>query len=207
MKGPTSFNYLRTVQNTVHISFEEACRALGLLMDDKQWEQTLREACLLTNACQLRQLFVIIVVHCCASNPLELWELFRDEMSDDIRYRMEQTVQSPVEFNEEIFNMSLLDVQEKLHFASNGKTMTDYGLPTPHVNTCIPVCQEYFAATNYNSENLKRIINNAEPKLNREQQNTYNTVLNDIEQGLGNTYYLDAPGGTGTVFLLINNSQ
>lgn len=116
-------------------------------------------------------------------------------MSDDICYRLQE-----IESNNEIFNFTLLDIEEKISSASNGKSMADYGLPTPHSNNTIPGNQEYFQETYYDCNMLETIIENGVPKLNTEQQYSFDTILNDIEKGLGKTYYLDAPGGTGMIY-------
>lgn len=189
--------HLRTVDDTIYNTFEEACRARNLLIDEKQWEDTLREACLFTNPCKLRELFAIIVVHCYAANPMHLWETFKNEMSDDICYRLQQT-----ESNNEIFNITLLDIEEKISSASNGKSMADYGLPIPHSNNTIPGNQEYFRETHYDCSILETIINNGVPQLNPEQQYCFDTILHNVEKGLGKTYYLDAPGGTGMIYAI-----
>lgn len=169
-------------------------------MDDKQWEVALQEACIFSNPCKLRELFVIIVVHCYAANGLYLWNTFKEELSDDIRYRIENTVGSPIEFSDEIFNTALLDIQAKLSSASNGKTMADHGLPTPHsTNSTDAMNQEYFRATHCDSQYLEEIIQNGVPKLNMEQTHAFNTILNDVEKGVGKSYYLDAPGRTGMI--------
>jgi hypothetical protein len=41
--GATSFEHLRTVDNTEHLTFQAACRALGLLQDDAEWDTCMRE--------------------------------------------------------------------------------------------------------------------------------------------------------------------
>ncbi|XP_052193809.1 uncharacterized protein LOC127802150 [Diospyros lotus] len=44
VKGPKSFQSLRTVDNVVHDTFKLACVARGLLEDDEEWIQCLKEA-------------------------------------------------------------------------------------------------------------------------------------------------------------------
>jgi hypothetical protein len=44
--GMTSFEHLWTVDNTEHLTFQAACRALGLLQDDAEWDTCMREACM-----------------------------------------------------------------------------------------------------------------------------------------------------------------
>jgi hypothetical protein len=41
--GATSFEHLRTVDDTEHLTFQAACKALGLLQDDAEWDTCMRE--------------------------------------------------------------------------------------------------------------------------------------------------------------------
>ncbi|OMP05879.1 hypothetical protein COLO4_08486 [Corchorus olitorius] len=56
VKGATSYTVLRTVNGTVHQTFKEACHALGLLGDDKEWKMAIEEASVHAAAPQLRSL-------------------------------------------------------------------------------------------------------------------------------------------------------
>jgi hypothetical protein len=38
VKGATSYEHLRTVDATVHDTFKDACIAMGLLLDDNEWQ-------------------------------------------------------------------------------------------------------------------------------------------------------------------------
>src|SRR3954466_5297662 len=44
VKGPTSFEDVRTVNGQVRATFKAACFAYGLLEDDSEWMQCLQEA-------------------------------------------------------------------------------------------------------------------------------------------------------------------
>jgi len=44
IKGPTSFNFLKTVDNITYSSYRETCTALQLLRDDNYIIDTLNEA-------------------------------------------------------------------------------------------------------------------------------------------------------------------
>lgn len=57
VRGPTSFNDLRTVEGVLHLTYQSACRALGLLEDDSHWDETLREAFVSYSPSKLHQLF------------------------------------------------------------------------------------------------------------------------------------------------------
>src|SRR5712664_4458661 len=55
VRGPTSPEALRTMDGNL-LPWKEACAALGLL-DDKEWDQCLREACPINPGHMLRDLF------------------------------------------------------------------------------------------------------------------------------------------------------
>jgi len=89
VKGPTSFEDLRTYDGVVHQSFKSACIARGLLDSDEQWSHKLTEAALWQGGFQLRQLFVCILLHCQPADPLELWRNHAQHLSDDCRHRLQ----------------------------------------------------------------------------------------------------------------------
>ena len=78
VRGPTSFQDLRTIEGELCATFREACQKLGLLEDDQHWDRTLSEAQLTSFPPQLRSLFAIILTSCHPSNPSGLWEKFKE---------------------------------------------------------------------------------------------------------------------------------
>jgi hypothetical protein len=53
VKGPTSFIDIRTVDGVVYPTFREACIARGLLEDDGEWRECLREAAVMQTGSRL----------------------------------------------------------------------------------------------------------------------------------------------------------
>uniref|UniRef100_A0A914YXU2 Uncharacterized protein n=1 Tax=Panagrolaimus superbus TaxID=310955 RepID=A0A914YXU2_9BILA len=82
--GPTSFENLRTVDGTLYESNREACVALGLVLNDKLYEDTLLEALNHTNPNQFRYLFARLLAHCDLGSPLELFDRFVDHLTSDL---------------------------------------------------------------------------------------------------------------------------
>ncbi|XP_060809966.1 uncharacterized protein LOC132904053 [Amyelois transitella] len=115
IRGPTSFTDLRTINGYLCQTYREACQRLGLLENDNHWELTLQEATLTASAEQLRELFAIILTTCNPSNPKRLWDAFKRSMSDDILYQIRQTnPELTIEFNDDIFNETLIRLEDKL---------------------------------------------------------------------------------------------
>ncbi|XP_071688933.1 uncharacterized protein [Rutidosis leptorrhynchoides] len=84
LRGPRSFEELRTVDGKIHETFKDACFAYGLINDDREWTQAISEARLWASGAQLRDLFVTILLICDVTNPLKLWEKNWEALSKDI---------------------------------------------------------------------------------------------------------------------------
>ena len=69
VRGPTSFENLRSVNDIVYETYREACLQLGLLKDDKHWDDVSSEASDTKRSSQIRSLFTIIFTQCVTSNP------------------------------------------------------------------------------------------------------------------------------------------
>lgn len=69
IKGPESFNDLKTINGIEFPTYREACMELGLLENDNHWNTILYEASEIDMPKRIRNLFVIILTHCNPSNP------------------------------------------------------------------------------------------------------------------------------------------
>ena len=87
VRGPTSFEDLRTVNGIILQTYQGTCKRLGLLEGDQHWENTLSDAVVSETATKLRELFTIILIFCQPSDPFELWSKFRNDLCEDILYR------------------------------------------------------------------------------------------------------------------------
>ncbi len=83
VKGPASFQALKTVNEEICETYREACYRLGLLENDQQWDTTLAEATLTCLPPQIRTVFAIILTTYAPSDPKNLWEKNKESMSDD----------------------------------------------------------------------------------------------------------------------------
>jgi hypothetical protein len=74
VKGPKSFEDLRTTNDILHPTFQAACIAHGLLEDDRDWVICFEEAIVWQTGKQLQVLFSTALVFSCVSDPKPLWE-------------------------------------------------------------------------------------------------------------------------------------
>ncbi|GFX52334.1 ATP-dependent DNA helicase [Trichonephila clavipes] len=85
--GPISFQDLRTVNGQLCTTYRQACQELNLLENDAHWDTALADASNTAQPQQIRTLFAIILTTCFPSNPKDLWEKYKDYMSEDILHR------------------------------------------------------------------------------------------------------------------------
>ncbi|XP_058797039.1 uncharacterized protein LOC131667563 [Phymastichus coffea] len=100
VKGPTSYNDLKTVDNILYPSFTAACLALGIIEDDEEWNKAMREAVTWMMPTRLRLLFVRILIHCQPVYPEKLWDTFKNAMSEDFSRNNELNVSYQMAYSE-----------------------------------------------------------------------------------------------------------
>lgn len=193
IRGPTSFEVLKMVDGVLHPTFQSACKALRLIEDDEHWCAALEEAVFSQSPFMMRELFSVLLVHCQVSDPLNLWDKFKEHLSEDFRHQVEKNVEVDVDqFSNDIFNKCLLSIEESIQ-ALGGRTLREYGLPQPS-RVQILENREYLRETNYNLEVLTNVVARNEYTLTAEQKIAYDEIITTIEQNAGGIFFLDAPG-------------
>ena len=84
VRGPTSYEDLRMVNQFKCETFREACSMRGLLEDEGHWSATLEEAALSRSSRMLRNLFGTMIVTCGLGNPKSLWDKHKENLAEDI---------------------------------------------------------------------------------------------------------------------------
>lgn len=86
--GAKGFEELRTYKGIIYPSFWAAAQARGLLTNDAEWINCLREANALQHPRHLRYLFAMILCCCSPSDPKKLWTLYANDLSADFLYKV-----------------------------------------------------------------------------------------------------------------------
>jgi hypothetical protein len=73
-----------------HETFQELCRAKGLLADDREYHMAMEEALRTESDPVVRDLFFLILMFCMPDNPALLFELYAIRMVESLRYRASQ---------------------------------------------------------------------------------------------------------------------
>ncbi|XP_038716065.1 uncharacterized protein LOC120009516 [Tripterygium wilfordii] len=202
VKGALNFTDIRTVKGVVHQTFKEACNAMGLIGDDREWHDAMDEASQWATSKELRQLFVTLIIFCEVTNVNHLFQTQLSNLRDDIIYKAQQRLgMSDINLTEEqTRNQVLIELQ--ILFQRNGTCLTDFKLPTPtggqvddYNNTLLR------EEMSYNTIELQDQNHSLAQQLNDEQKIVYEAILTSVYQHSGGLFFVYGHGGTGKTFL------
>ncbi|CAN7113213.1 unnamed protein product, partial [Brassica rapa subsp. narinosa] len=88
VKGPRSYEEIRTVKGIVYKTFKDACYALGLLDDDKEYIEAINEASFWGTGNFLRKLFAIMLFSNSMAMPVKVWNATWRILTEDILYKL-----------------------------------------------------------------------------------------------------------------------
>jgi len=93
IKGPTSFDDIKTVDGVKKNSFKDVCYALGLLEDDKEFIDAIIEASHWGTGTFLRNLFVSLLLAKQIARPTVVWDKTWEHLTEDILYKQRRLLQ------------------------------------------------------------------------------------------------------------------
>ncbi|KAK1383672.1 hypothetical protein POM88_021407 [Heracleum sosnowskyi] len=116
VRGATSFEDVRKVNGVLYNTYKEACFHHGLLEDDDEWHDAIKDAAVHQTGSQLRELFVTLLLFCDVSDVRALWDLHWKTFSDDIelRQRRGSSMQNFVIGDKRLECLTLYDVDLQL---------------------------------------------------------------------------------------------
>lgn len=85
VKGPVSYDAIKIVDDVKYDTFKEACFAMGLLDDDKEFIDALNQVAQWGIVDHLRRLFVTLLVGNQFARPEVVWDKTWQNLSDDKR--------------------------------------------------------------------------------------------------------------------------
>ena len=137
----------------------------------------------------------LIVPHSspCSFPPLDLWNEFRDELSDDHFHRLQN--------REAATQAALRDLQRLLE--GEGRRLREYGLPEP-----ADFDEEAFRTKEmrretiaYDASEEARLAERKEKSMYPLQFEAFQTIKESMMNNAGKVFFLDGPGGSGKTYL------
>jgi hypothetical protein len=203
VKGATSYEHLRIVDGREHYTFKDACIAMGLLADDNEWHQALEEASVWALGRQLHDMFASMLMFCEVTNPRQLWDAHWESLSNDIEAMTRcERVDPTVTLSKDVLkDRALYEIDQVL--MRNGHRLEDFPtLPKfnyiPSIHGGNRLVEEKFA---YDRHSLTIDVDNAEDRLNGDQHNAYEIILNAMTNKEGKLLFVYGSGGTGKTFV------
>lgn len=95
VKGPTCFDDIKTVNGKLFSTYKEACEEFGLLNDDKEYVDAIKEASTWATGSFLRRFFVMLLLSNSVTRPHDLWSKSWTFLSEDIHHRQRQIMNFP----------------------------------------------------------------------------------------------------------------
>lgn len=190
IKGPTSFQAIKTIDGQECQTNREACFKLGMLEHDQHWNDTLTEASETCHPHQIRTLFAIILTTCAPSNPKDLWEKHKESMSEDILLRERQDNPNlDVQYSEDIFNKSLI-LLEDICGSINNKNLDQLGLFSPKRNGFRVLDRNVLMEKQYDVNALHIYVETHEKLLTNDQRLAYNSVMDYVQKKMVDFFFL-----------------
>ncbi|XP_075106751.1 uncharacterized protein LOC107828842 [Nicotiana tabacum] len=189
VRGPKSYEDLRTVSEIPCSTFRESAEKRGLLYCSNSLIECMLEAVSYQMPYSLRRLFATLLVYCNPADPKKLWEMFEDSTSEDFKYFFD--------FEEKgVRHKVLSHINDILH--SMGHDINEYKLIPKNIRaskTAKDAKDIHFERNIIVSEQDLLL-----PKrLNIQQLRSYNTIIDRVFSGKQGTFFVDGPGGTASI--------
>nr|KAJ0215763.1 hypothetical protein LSAT_V11C300143230 [Lactuca sativa] len=203
VKGPTSFDDIRTVNGQTHSSFRDACYKLGLLDDDKEYIDAIKEASHFGSGFYLRFLFATLLMCNSMSKAEVVWENTWEYLADGILYRQRQRFKS-AELSlgvDELKNLTLFEIQQIL--LRNNSTLKNFkNMPYPDVESVSSSNNRLITEElDYDVLVIKNDYDRMFLALTNEQRNIFLNIMSAIQENKGGVFFVYGYGGTGKTFL------
>ena len=149
IRGPCSFEDLKTIDSHTCETYREACQQRGLLEDDKHHDEALKETADQRSTPALRSLFYVILTMCEPSNPLQLWINHQGNLCEDCLRRFRLNLRDEnLQLTNTIRNQCLCDIEDKI-LMMGGKSLSHYGLHDPDRGAALHLARGYAREINY----------------------------------------------------------
>ncbi|XP_074318083.1 uncharacterized protein LOC141654868 [Silene latifolia] len=207
VKGAQSFEDLRTIGHTLYPMFKDACYARGLLNNDKEWDDAMREANKWAMPSQLRELFITMVLFCEVTDVNKLWESNYLIMSEDIERKKRKMFGDPMLIltDEARITYTLIELDKIV--MTYGKRLKDVrDMPQPKEEDIAGMenklirGEKMYDKQQQQQQQQEQWMSRVK-QLNKEQLYVFEEVIKAVEQKTEKLIFVYGHGGTGKTFL------
>ncbi|XP_019195835.1 PREDICTED: uncharacterized protein LOC109189678 [Ipomoea nil] len=203
IRGPKSYEDIRTVNGVQYDSFRDACYARGLVDDDNEYVDAIDEPSHWALADQLRRLFVTLLMSNCMRKLEIVWHAVWQHLSDDAQFNVRKQLQNRdfVLTDSHKMNFALVEIEKLL--SNHGKSLKDYPeMPTANFGALNVIANRFIQEElAYDCGEQEKENQELVRQLTDEQKAIYNEVLTDLDRQEGGLFFVFGYGGTGMTFL------
>ncbi|XP_016206591.2 uncharacterized protein LOC107646964 [Arachis ipaensis] len=174
VRGPTNYDQIKSANGVIHNSFRDACFALGLLNDDREYIEAIKVASCWGLGDYLRKLFTVMLM----SNNLSLTD---DQLKTRCLYEIEMILQDNRKSLKEYPHMPFPKCFVRLKF-QNGLI---------------------YKELNYDKNNLKNEFQTLFSSLTQEQQGVFEKIVEVVSKENGGVFFVYGHRGTCKTYLWI----
>ena len=195
--GVTGFEELRTIKDDdledgeyICKNYKEACQKMGLYHDDTEWDKVMEEASIWGFPKSLRMLAANILLYNRPVDPMTFIANHVESLTEDFRRKNEKAGQS------EIHDWLFSELEQLLEAAGSGLKPVGLQEPERVKKTTRAFSHEY----NWDLTLLRDEQDNILGKLTEQQTVIFDAITESIKSSDGQTFFIDAPGGSGKSF-------
>ncbi|XP_013613951.1 PREDICTED: uncharacterized protein LOC106320129 [Brassica oleracea var. oleracea] len=179
IKGPRSYDELKTYNSVKYHDFKSVCYARGYLDNDVEWHESMSEGARWATPYQLRDMLVTFLNNCFVTSPKNLRENSWRSMSEDILHKRQRILcHTNLELDDDTLEQYTLIEVEKLMCMHDRSLELDYDIA---------------------EETLRQDMQFK--KLNADQRAIYESVLDSVDKMDGKLFFVYGAGGTRKTFL------
>ncbi|XP_019170931.1 PREDICTED: uncharacterized protein LOC109166402 [Ipomoea nil] len=203
VRGPTSFEDIKTFNGVSHLTFKDACYARGLLDDDKEYIDAINEASHWSSGHSMRKLFVILLTSSSIVRPESVWGATWQHLSEDAEfYHRRIAGNQDLSLTEDSKkNYALMEIEKLLQVYN--KSLKDFPpMPLPNLADISLLSNRLLLEElSYDREALSKESEMLTSKFTDEQRVVYDTIMGDVQNNNGGLFFVYGYGGTGKTFL------
>ncbi|XP_050889401.1 uncharacterized protein LOC127094636 [Lathyrus oleraceus] len=189
VKGPRSYNDIKTVNNVKYDTFRDACFAMGFIGDDRELIAAIKEA----NHWGSGSI----------NRPRHVWSKTCHLLADGMLYAQQRIANNRGLrlSDEEIMNLTLIEIERNLQRKS--RSLKEFaGMPYPSGYVVEQLGNKLiYEERSYNPAEQLQEYNNLFLNLTDEQRGVFKRIMEAVNNQQGGVFFLYGYGGTGKTYM------
>ncbi|CAN6861890.1 unnamed protein product [Brassica oleracea] len=203
IKGPRSYDELKTYNSVKYHDFKSVCYARGYLDNDVEWHESMSEGARWATPYQLCDMFVTFQNNCFVTSPKNLRENSWRSMSEDILHKRQRILgNTNLELDDDTLEQYTLIEVEKL-MRMHDRSLGDIKEMPKMKHVLLNELGNNFWNQELDYDIAEETLRHGMQfnKLNADQRAIYESVLDSVDKMDGKLFFVYGASGTRKTFL------